>query len=132
MIKGLRKLDVITLFAEDLAATTAFYTEVLGLDVVFQNEDSAVVALDNVLINVLTVANAPELVAPAAVGDARSGARALFTIEVADARAVCTELEQHGVQLLNGPVDRPWGRRTAAFADPSGNVWEIAEVLPAG
>jgi len=36
----------------------------------------------------------------------------------------------HGVTLLNGPVDRPWGRRTAAFADPSGNVWEVAQILP--
>jgi uncharacterized glyoxalase superfamily protein PhnB len=35
------------------------------------------------------------------------------------------------VALLNGPIDRPWGRRTAAFADPAGNVWEIAQILPA-
>ena len=39
-------------------------------------------------------------------------------------------LVAHGVTLLNGPVDRPWGRRTAAFADPSGNVWEVAQILP--
>ncbi|HPM51986.1 MAG TPA: hypothetical protein PK282_07100, partial [Rhodoglobus sp.] len=33
----------------------------------------------------------------------------------------------HGaVEQLNGPVDRPWGIRTAAFADPAGHVWEIA------
>ncbi len=36
------------------------------------------------------------------------------------------ELDRRGVALLNGPVDRPWGVRTAAFADPSGHVWEIA------
>jgi uncharacterized glyoxalase superfamily protein PhnB len=42
---------------------------------------------------------------------------------------VISELEQHSVKLINGPVDRPWGRRTAAFADPAGHVWEIAQVL---
>lgn len=34
-----------------------------------------------------------------------------------------------GVELLNGPMDREWGVRTACFADPAGNVWEIAQVL---
>ena len=50
-------------------------------------------------------------------------------LEVDDANAVCAELEAHGVKLLNGPIDRPWGRRTAAFADPAGNTWEVAQVL---
>ncbi|MFD6495383.1 VOC family protein [Streptomyces sp. NPDC060188] len=129
MIKGLRKLDVITLFAEDLAATKAFYTDVFGLEVVYENQDSAVVKFDNLMINLLDAAKAPELLAPSAVGGAGNDPRALFTIEVTDANAVAAELEQHGVRLLNGPVDRPWGRRTAAFADPAGNVWEIAQIL---
>ncbi|MET7391459.1 VOC family protein [Streptomyces sp. NPDC005529] len=129
MIKGLRKLDVITLFAEDLAATKAFYTDVFGLEVVYENQDSAVVKFDNLMINLLDAAKVPELLTPSTVGGAGNDPRALFTIEVTDANAVAAELEQHGVRLLNGPVDRPWGRRTAAFADPAGNVWEIAQIL---
>ncbi|MEV0091794.1 VOC family protein [Streptomyces sp. NPDC050738] len=129
MIKGLGKLEVITLFAEDLAATRAFYTDVFGLEVVYENDDSAVIKFDNLMINVLTVANAPELVTPSPVGGTDAAPRALFTIEVADADTVCAALEQHGVRLINGPVDRPWGRRTAAFADPAGHVWEIAQIL---
>jgi catechol 2,3-dioxygenase-like lactoylglutathione lyase family enzyme len=31
------------------------------------------------------------------------------------------------VELLNGPIDREWGVRTAAFADPDGHVWEVAQ-----
>ena len=31
-----------------------------------------------------------------------------------------------GVELLNGPMDRPWGIRTASFKDPAGHIWEIA------
>ncbi|MEU6389579.1 VOC family protein [Streptomyces sp. NPDC046939] len=131
MISALSRLAVITVFAEDLAATKVFYTDVFGLEVVYEDQDSAVVALDNLLINVLTSANAAELVTPAPVGGADAGTRALFTIEVEDADAVCAELAERGVRLLNGPVDRPWGRRTAAFADPAGQVWEIAQILGA-
>jgi uncharacterized glyoxalase superfamily protein PhnB len=31
------------------------------------------------------------------------------------------------VDLLNGPMDRPWGIRTASFRDPGGHIWEIAK-----
>jgi catechol 2,3-dioxygenase-like lactoylglutathione lyase family enzyme len=130
MIKVLNEVEVITLFAEDLPATKTFYQEVFGLDVVYEDEVSAVFKLNNLLLNVLHAAEAPELVEPSPVAGPGHGARLLLTIKVADANAVCAELEQHGVKLLNGPVDRPWGRRTAAFADPSGNVWEIAQEIP--
>ena len=32
-----------------------------------------------------------------------------------------------GNTLINGPIDRPWGIRTACFADPAGHIWEIAK-----
>ncbi|WP_328904580.1 MULTISPECIES: VOC family protein [unclassified Streptomyces] len=130
MIKGLDRLEVITLFVEDVVAAKRFYQDVFGLEVVFENEDSAVVKLSNTMINLLVTDNAPTLVEPRPVAAPEAGARLLLTIEVEDADAVCAELVEHGVTLLNGPVDRPWGRRTAAFADPSGNVWEVAQVLP--
>ena len=28
-------------------------------------------------------------------------------------------------------MNRAWGMRTAAFADPDGHVWEVAQELPA-
>ena len=56
-----------------------------------------------------------------------AGARLQFTIEVDDVDAMCAELATHGVELLNGPMDRPWGIRTASFRDPSGHIWEIAQ-----
>jgi lactoylglutathione lyase len=76
-----------------------------------------VVKLSNLIINLLQISNAATLVEPIPVV-APGGSRALLTIEVDDADAVCAELEAHGVKLLNGPIDRPWGRGTAAFADP--------------
>jgi catechol 2,3-dioxygenase-like lactoylglutathione lyase family enzyme len=128
MIKALSKLDVITLFVEDLPAAKTFYTEVFGLAVIYEDDASTVVTMSNLIINLLQISNAATLVEPVPVA-APGGSRALLTIEVDDANAVCAELQAHGVKLLNGPIDRPWGRRTAAFADPAGNTWEIAEVL---
>jgi uncharacterized glyoxalase superfamily protein PhnB len=40
---------------------------------------------------------------------------------------MCAELASRGVTLLNGPIDRPWGIRTACFQDPAGHIWEIAK-----
>lgn len=34
-----------------------------------------------------------------------------------------------GGRVVTGPVDRPWGVRTAYFADPEDNIWELC-VLP--
>jgi catechol 2,3-dioxygenase-like lactoylglutathione lyase family enzyme len=129
VIKGLNKVEVITIFVEDLAGTRAFYENVFGLEVVYADEASAVVRLDNMMINILRVDSADTLVEPRAVAGAEAGARLLLTIAVEDANAVCEQLKQHGVTILNGPVDRPWGRRTVAFADPAGNIWEAAQIL---
>jgi uncharacterized glyoxalase superfamily protein PhnB len=53
----------------------------------------------------------------------------MFTVKVEDCNKAHAELVAKGIAFLNGPIDRPWGRRTAAFADPSGHVWEIAQEI---
>jgi catechol 2,3-dioxygenase-like lactoylglutathione lyase family enzyme len=129
MIAALDRIEVITLFVADAAASRAFYTRVFGLEPIYDDAVSSVLAFGGTMLNLLQSSEAPALVTPAAVAPAARGAALLFTIRVADADAVCAELARHGVPLLNGPVDRPWGRRTAAFADPDGHVWEIAQEL---
>jgi lactoylglutathione lyase len=129
MIKSLNALEVITLFVEDLASAKAFYTDIFGLKIVYQDDVSAVVKLQNLMINLLQISEAQDMMKPAPVAGARLGSRLLMTIKVENTDTVCAELKQHGVTLLNGPIDRPWGRRTASFADPAGNVWEIAQDL---
>jgi catechol 2,3-dioxygenase-like lactoylglutathione lyase family enzyme len=125
------KIDAITLFTEDLAASKAFYADVFGLPVHWEDANSAVFDFDGTVINLLKISEAPGLIAPAAVAGPTTGARMQFTIGVEDVDAVCAELASRGVTLLNGPVNRPWGIRTASFTDPSGHIWEIAGDLPA-
>jgi catechol 2,3-dioxygenase-like lactoylglutathione lyase family enzyme len=107
----------------------AFYQEVFGLEEVYADENSAVYDFGNMSINLLQISEAPGLIAPAAVAGHASGSRFQFTIRVEDVDAVCTELTTRGVSLLNGPMNRPWGIRTASFADPAGHIWEVAQEL---
>jgi catechol 2,3-dioxygenase-like lactoylglutathione lyase family enzyme len=81
------------------------------------------------LVNLLAAGEAPELVAPAPVASSGAGVRSQLTLDVDDVDAACAQLVERGVALLNGPMDRPWGIRTAAFRDPGGHVWEVAGPL---
>jgi catechol 2,3-dioxygenase-like lactoylglutathione lyase family enzyme len=120
------RISAMTLFAEDLEATKAFYREVFGRPLVFEDDSSAVFDFGGLLINLLQVTEAPELIAPARVGGADAGSRFQLTLDVDDVDATCAMLAASGVTLLNGPMDRPWGIRTASFRDPAGHIWEIA------
>ena len=131
MTFSLKGLGAITLFVEDLGRSRTFYQNVFGLKIVYEDENSAVFDFENTLINLLRVSEARALIEPAAVAGRDAGSRYMLTIWVDDADATCAELDTRGVALLNGPVDREWGVRTAAFADPAGNVWEIAQRLSA-
>lgn len=119
-------IAAITLFVEDLAAAKRFYQHVFDLPVHFEDPHSAVFKFGDTLINLLIVNEASELIGPAPVAPREAGARFQFTLEVDDVDAMCERLAERGVQLLNGPMDRPWGPRTASFVDPGGYIWEIA------
>jgi catechol 2,3-dioxygenase-like lactoylglutathione lyase family enzyme len=119
-------IAAITLFMEDLGSARRFYEDVFGLAVVFEDENSCVFGFGGTLVNLLRVSEAPGLIAPALVATPAAGARAQFTLGVEDVDATCERLRRLGVELLNGPMDRPWGIRTASFRDPGGHIWEIA------
>lgn len=122
-------IEVVTLFVEDIVAAKAFYERVFAPEIVYEDDVSAVLAFSGAMVNLLAASEAPPLLAPRPVAPPAAGAGMLLTIRVPSVDAAVKELEAAGVTLLNGPIDRPWGRRTAAFADPSGHVWEIAEVI---
>jgi len=119
-------IAAITLFEEDLETAKRFYQEVFRLPVFFEDENSAVFKFADTLVNLLNVSEAPELVKPAKAATEDAGVRFQFTLEVDDVDAMCEELRGRGVEILNGPIDRPWGIRTASFRDPGGHIWEIA------
>lgn len=122
-------ISAITLFVEDMEAAKRFYREVFDLPVAFEDDNSAVFNFGNTIINLLTDTAARDLIEPAAVASREAGSRLQLTIQVEDVDALCAELAARGVELLNGPMDRPWGVRTASFRDPGGHIWEIAQKI---
>ena len=124
-----KNIGAVTLFVEDLAVSKTFYQTVFGAPVIFEDENSAVLAFENTVINLLDASAAPGLIEPAEVAGPKAGSRFQFSIFVDDVDAECADLGKHGVTLINGPMDRPWGMRTACFADPSGHIWEYAQEL---
>ncbi len=116
-----------TLFVEDLAAAKHFYHHVFELPIAYEDANSAVFQFGETMINLLKISEADELIKPAHVASAAAGSRMVFTIHVEDVDARCADLVARGVTLLNGPMDRPWGIRTASFQDPAGHIWEIAK-----
>ena len=119
-------ITAITLFVEDLDVAKAFYQRVFELPVTYEDDDSAVFTFGETMINLLRVEAAHELIEPARVGGPELGARMQLTLTVDDVDAMCAQLTAKGVELLNGPMDRPWGIRTASFKDPAGHIWEVA------
>ena len=119
-------ISAITLFVEDLETAKQFYQTVFGLPVFYEDPNSSVFKFGETLINLLKISEADELIQPAKVAGPESGTRMVFTITVDDVDATCAQLTARGVELLNGPMDRPWGIRTASFKDPGGHIWEIA------
>ncbi len=130
-VRTLDSISAISLFVEDVPQARDFYQAVFDVPVVHEDEVSAVLRFDNVLVNLLQSTEAAGLVEPAPVADRSAGARFQLSIWVEDVDAACAHLRERGVDVLVGPVDRPWGMRVATFTDPAGHSWEIAQPLEA-
>lgn len=129
MTNPLNHVSAISLFVEDVAAAKAFYVDVFGAPVVYEDAVSAALQFDTLIVNLLHTGSAPEIIAPGVVAPRDAGSRFQLSIWVPDVDAVCAHLRQRGVTLLAGPVNRPWGMRTANFVDPAGHSWEVAQQL---
>jgi catechol 2,3-dioxygenase-like lactoylglutathione lyase family enzyme len=132
MTASLTSVGAITLFVEDRERSKSFYWDVFDVPAIYEDEASAAFRFENVIVNLLEIPSARDLIDPAAVASREAGSRFQLTIWVDDADAVCAELATRGVELLNGPMNREWGVRTASFTDPDGHIWEVAQQLPDG
>jgi catechol 2,3-dioxygenase-like lactoylglutathione lyase family enzyme len=116
-------LGATVLFVDDPRRSQEFYERVFGLSTVDETDASATFRFENTLIHLLRRAEAANQVAPAQPGAAPA---CMLTIWIEDCDEICAELAEKGVELVNGPVDQPWGIRAAIFADPDGHLWEVA------
>ena len=124
------KLAGVTLVQERLDEAKAFYTEVFELQAAFEDESNAVFKIGETIVHLLNVGAAPDLLGPGAIAAPSAGHRVQLAIQVDDVDGLCLQLAQRGVRILSGPMDRPWGIRTANFEDPGGHLWEVWTDLP--
>lgn len=122
-----REIGAMTLFVPELGEALKFYADVFGLEAQALDEGNAMLRFEGVFVFLHQTGSAPPPL-PDVMAEAAKGA-GQFAIIVEDVDAVCAEIAGRGVQPLTGPADRDWGMRTATFADPGGNVWEIAQEI---
>ena len=127
MSESLKKVSALSLFVEDLPGAKSFYLQVFGAPILFEDESSAALKFDNLIINLLQARSAPEIIEPSVVAPPGSGCRFQISVWVKDVDSVIAELKQLGVRPLTGPLERPWGMRTVNFVDPAGHSWEVAQ-----
>jgi catechol 2,3-dioxygenase-like lactoylglutathione lyase family enzyme len=127
----LQHISAMSLFVEDLRAAKAFYIEVFGVPVIYEDANSVAVRFDSLIVNLLHSESAKEIVETGIVATHDAGSRFQLSIWVEDVDGICAELRKRGVKLLAGPVNRRWGMRTANFVDPAGHSWEVAQKIAA-
>jgi catechol 2,3-dioxygenase-like lactoylglutathione lyase family enzyme len=118
------------LFVRDLARCLTFYRDTLGLEVQESTPDSVSFQMENVYFFLLEVSAAAHMISEEALElKIEGGPRVLLAAGVEDVDAAYEALKAKGVTFLRPPTNQPWGLRTAYFADPEGNLWEINQSL---
>ena len=126
------RLTVVTLGARDLDSLRDFYKR-LGWKAVFEVEgDVTVFGLRGAVLALFPL---PSLAEDGQVEAAapQAGIAASLAINVDERDEVDAALEaarEAGARVTKEPVDADWGGRTAYYADPEDNYWEIAWVPP--
>ena len=110
-------------YVTSIPRSVEFYRDVVGLEVRLEGDGYVEFTMDNVKFALFDSAKLPELLGRPG-GQPPCGEIA-FVVDDVDAEAA--RLRQAGVEVLTGPVDRPWGQRTLHFADPDGHVVEFAQ-----
>ena len=118
------KVGAITLFVSDLARSSDYYRRFLRSQPVYEDKDSTAFRVGETIINLLRYEAVPELVQPAEM--AKAGLRMVCTLPVSNVDTAVEELSTAELTPVNGPIDRPWGIRTANYADPDGYLWELS------
>jgi lactoylglutathione lyase len=98
-----------------------FYRDVIGLKVRIEGDGYVEFEMDNTKFSLFERSKLPELIGREA-GKAPCGEIG-FIVDDVDAEA--ERLKGLGVEILTGPMDRPWGERTVHISDPDGQHYRV-------
>jgi catechol 2,3-dioxygenase-like lactoylglutathione lyase family enzyme len=115
------------LFVADVAASCAYFSDVLGFRVVFTYGEPAFfaqVARGNARLNLRHVDRAP--IDSGMREDETLLSATLTVASAADIEALCEEVWRRGAQFFQPLRTEPWGTRTFIVRDPDGNLLHFA------
>jgi predicted enzyme related to lactoylglutathione lyase len=123
----------------DVDEALGFYRDALGLDL--QNDVGSggfrwVTLGSPDQPGVAIVLSEPHAGRSQADGDAlqelvTKGVLHMTIFSVDDLDATFEKVQASGAEVLQEPIDQPWGPRDCAFRDPSGNMVRISQATPA-
>ncbi|HEX2031784.1 MAG TPA: VOC family protein [Actinomycetota bacterium] len=123
----MRTIDYVIRYVADLDRSIRFYRDVVGLRFKLRGVGYAEFETGPVRFGLFERSKVPELVGREAGVPGPDGEVAIL---VHDVDAEARRLREAGVDILTGPVDRPWGHRTLHLADPDGLIVELAQEIP--
>ena len=117
--------------AEDVGRSAAFYSEVLGGEIVMADEPSIVQLANSWLV--INVGGGPTDDKPEVILETPpdlNRTSAFLNIRVADIHAVYEEWRSRGARFLTPPIEHPWGEIRAYIRDPDGHLIEVGQAPP--
>ena len=121
------RISLVTLGVTDLARSTAFYRDGLGLPA---TEDFPGIVFFKLKGAWLSLYPREDLAADATVPSGGQGFRGITLAHNVGSKeevdAVLKQAESAGARIVKTARDADWGGYSGYFADPDGHLWEIA------
>lgn len=120
-------VDYVVLYVEDVKRSIDFYRDVVELEFKLERSGYAEFVTTGTKFGLYERSRLPTLIGSQPAPGVAS-VDLVFLVD--DVDSVAERLKSLGVEILSGPVDRPWGHRTIHFYDPDHNVVEFAQEIP--
>ncbi|MDN4525916.1 VOC family protein [Fictibacillus fluitans] len=112
------KLGNIMIFVSDITKAKWFYANLLNIPLIVEKENQLIFQLEGTQLVAFKCEKNGQ------VGDYSNEARTVLVFEVDSIKEKFDAMKAKGIQFLH---EKPTEARYAAFVDPFGNVFEIAE-----
>jgi len=124
-----QRVSLLTLGAIDLPVLRAFYQSLGWEEADFSSDQYAVFKTAGVLLSLFPIAELAKdagIELPTSPETFRAVTFAINVEQPEQVDSTIEEIRKAGGKILREPSDAFWGGRTAYFADPENNLWEVA------
>ncbi len=128
----LGRIGLITIITTNLDEMKAFYRDVLGFECIEELEGYVEFRSKGVRFAITTDKVMYSATKHPTYRDKKKGQRLELAFPLADTEAVgiaYDEIIEKGAVPVSPPEMMPWGRMTAFFADPDGNIHELYSLM---